>query len=255
MRFTVLVLLLLIGSPLLHSETITLTPKQASEIGRRIWQNECGGTVEGLVDWNAGEDFASLGIGHFIWYPGGKRGPFEESFPQLLDFLRSRGERLPGALRPGAPCPWKTRAEFLAARDSESVQSLRKLLARTVPLQTEFLIRRLESGMPRILAAAGPERKRVEADFSRLNKSSRGLYAMVDYVNFKGEGLSASERYQGQGWGLLQVLLAMNPAATDPVAEFARAANEVLTRRVQLAPAERGEGRWLEGWRNRLKTY
>ena len=28
----------------------------------------------------------------------------------------------------------------------------------------------------------------------------------MDYVNFKGEGVSSSERYRGQGWGLLQVL-------------------------------------------------
>ncbi|MEA3211856.1 MAG: hypothetical protein QOE70_4913 [Chthoniobacter sp.] len=37
------------------------------EIGRRVWQNECGGTREGLTSWNADESFASLGIGHFIW--------------------------------------------------------------------------------------------------------------------------------------------------------------------------------------------
>ena len=29
---------------------------------------------------------------------------------------------------------------------------------------------------------------------------------MIDYVNFKGDGLKPTERYKGEGWGLLQVL-------------------------------------------------
>ena len=60
-------------------------------IGRKIWQNECGGTVAGLTSWNAGENFASLGIGHFIWYPAGARGPFEESFPVFVRYAHSAG--------------------------------------------------------------------------------------------------------------------------------------------------------------------
>ena len=45
---------------------------ELDRIGKRIWQNECGGTADGLTSWNAGENFASLGIGHFIWYPKGR---------------------------------------------------------------------------------------------------------------------------------------------------------------------------------------
>jgi hypothetical protein len=52
-----------------------------SKSEKKIWQNECNGTIAGLTSWNAGEDFASLGIGHFIWYPKGRRGPFEKVFP------------------------------------------------------------------------------------------------------------------------------------------------------------------------------
>ncbi len=63
---------------------IELSRADASRIGRKIWQNECAGTVSGLTSWNAGEKFASLGIGHFLWYPKGERGPFEESFPDLV---------------------------------------------------------------------------------------------------------------------------------------------------------------------------
>ena len=43
--------------------------RQAMTIGRRVWENESGGTLQGLTHWGYGEEFASLGIGHFIWYP------------------------------------------------------------------------------------------------------------------------------------------------------------------------------------------
>jgi hypothetical protein len=48
---------------------INLSPAETRRIGNRIWQNECGGTLAGLTSWNTGENFASLGIGHFIWDP------------------------------------------------------------------------------------------------------------------------------------------------------------------------------------------
>ena len=78
--------------------------------GKKLWQNECAGTVEGLTSWNQGEDFASLGIGHYIWYPEGKRGPFEESFPDLVRFLVAGKVVLPSWLAEARACPWSTRA-------------------------------------------------------------------------------------------------------------------------------------------------
>ena len=69
---------LAIGPLTVHA--ITLLQSDALKIGKKIWQNECNGTVAGLTSWNEGENFASLGIGHFIWYPKGQRGPFDESF-------------------------------------------------------------------------------------------------------------------------------------------------------------------------------
>src|SRR5213082_4024116 len=84
------------------------------KIGKKIWQNECKGTISGLTSWNAGEDFASLGIGHFIWYPKGKRGPFDESFPKLVRFVSAHGAKLPPFLLVGHDtfCPWNSRVEF-----------------------------------------------------------------------------------------------------------------------------------------------
>ena len=56
-------------------QQIALTDADAKWIGNKIFYNECSGKKEYLIDWNDGEDFISLGIGHFIWYPENKIGP------------------------------------------------------------------------------------------------------------------------------------------------------------------------------------
>jgi hypothetical protein len=152
-------------------------------------------------------------------------------------------------------CPWPSRGAFVAEIDGARLASLRKLLDATVAEQARFAAMRLESALPKMLQAApSAERTRILANFNRVAAAPLGYYALMDYVNFKGEGVNPSERYNGQGWGLLQVLESMS---TDGPAlqAFAAAADTVLTRRVKNAPAARNEGQWLPGWRNRLKTY
>ena len=242
------------------AQGFTLSHSDALKIGKRVWQNECGGTISGLTSWNHGEDFASLGIGHFIWYPKGRRGPFEESFPKLVSFVSSRGAKLPTLLLGVGdlqPCPWNSRAEFLQAQNTSEMTQLRRFLADTIDLQAEFLVARLDASLPKMLAEAAPaDRANVQKQFERLTKTPQGCYALIDYVNFKGEGVLHTERYHGQGWGLLQVLEAMQGNSdSDAPAEFARAAKTVLTRRVQNAPADRHESRWLTGWLRRVNSY
>lgn len=83
-----------------------------------------------------------------------------------------------------------------------------------------------------------------------------GAYALIDYVHFKGDGSKPSERYQGTGWGLLQVLQGMeNHSSHMALQAFAASAAAVLEQRVALAPPERDEQRWLAGWHKRLQTY
>jgi hypothetical protein len=76
-------------------------------------------------------------------------------------------------------------------------------------------------------------------------------------VNFKGEGVLATERYAGEGWGLLQVLEGMSQEGNGRAAvkSFAESARKVLTRRVRNSPPERHESRWLPGWLARINTY
>jgi len=239
---------------------IALSHAEALRIGKKIWQNECNGTVAGLTAWNEGENFPSLGIGHFIWYPQGKRGPFEESFPKLVSFMSSRGAKLPNLLLGAGklPCPWNSRAEFFQAGQTAEMKQLRQFLADTVDLQAEFMVNRLETALPKMRdEAAVADRENVRRQFERVASAPQGGYALVDYVNFKGEGVLHTERYRGQGWGLLQVLEGMTQSDRGPgaVEEFARSARAVLTRRVQNAPAERNESRWLSGWLHRVNSY
>ncbi len=207
----------------------TLSHVDVLKIGKKIWQNECNGTIAGLTSWNAGEDFASLGIGHFIWYPKGRRGPFEESFPKLVSFISKRGAKLPALLLGTGekPCPWNSRTEFLRAQHSTAMNQLRSFLVDTIDLQAEFLIARLESALPKMVAEAAPsDRANVQEQFERLTKTSQGCYALVDYTSDAG--------------------------AVD---EFTRAARAVLTQRVQNSPADRHESRWLSGWIRRVNSY
>lgn len=242
------------------ASAIHLTPAQAHEIGLKIWQNEAGGKVEFLTHWNKGEDFGSFGIGHFIWYAAGRPGPFTESFPGVLGALEAAGETLPPWLAGHPACPWPDRDAFYADFKGPRLTELRALLARTVDVQALYAARRLESALPKVLDAAPPaERTRLEDRFNRVAAAPNGVYALVDYVNFKGEGVNPTERYNGQGWGLLQALELMDDAAPGQpsVEAFAKGADAALTRRAANAPADRQarEQGWLSGWRVRLKTY
>ena len=234
---------------------LTISEPEAKAIGKRIWINECGGTIEGLTSWNKGEYFASLGIGHFIWYHRIKRGPYEESFPSLVRYLVSKGVNVPEFIL-NKQCPWETRDDFVKARNSPQMIELRNLLLSTIPLQTEFILLRLENALPKMLSAISiKNRSTVQANFYKLTRTAKGKYALMDYINFKGEGTKISERYNGQGWGMLQALEEMNPNTETRNApnEFAQAAEKELIRRVRKAP--RDESIWHNGWQNRLKTY
>ena len=255
LKATVVAALFLLASAVAVTAAINLSPADTLRIGRRIWQNECNGTVAGLTSWNSGENFASLGIGHFIWYPKGQRGPFEESFPEFLNFAGHKRTLLPAWLATdasGTPdCPWNARAEFNRASQTVRMKELRQFLAKTVDLQAAFMVERLQQALPKMLAEApSSERVRLQQRFDRVADTPSGCYALVDYVNFKGEGVLATERYAGRGWGLLQVLEGMSQESSgqEAVRNFAESAKKVLTNRVRNSPSERNESRWLPGW-------
>ena len=229
-------------------------------LGERVYQNECAGREACLTSWNEGEEFPSLGIGHFIWYPEDYDGLFAEAFPGLVRHLQASGVALPDwlteAVTSGAP--WPSREAFYADYDSPKMRQLRRLLATTQREQVEYIVQKFFSSLPDILAYfPASQRDNAAALVTELATSTPpyGLYALIDYVHFKGSGLSPTERYHGQGWGLAQVLEAMPETHGDLLQRYIDAAERVLTRRVANAPPERDEQRWLAGWHRRLQTY
>jgi hypothetical protein len=237
----------------------------ANRIGQKIWLNETGGKIDAITSWNANEEFASLGIGHFLWFPVGKWLPFEESFPALLEFMRKKNVHLPAWLdQTQIPAnPWTSRAEFRRNANSPQMKELRQFLLDTVAEQTQFMVARAQGAMEKILKTTpdGTEREHIVIQFTRVIRASENFYPLIDYINFKGEGTNPNEaamnRETGrrQGWGLKQVLLRMNGVTGDPKAvraEFAEAAQFVLQQRVRNLPSNRV---FEVGWLRRVATY
>ncbi len=217
-------------------------------IAWKIYRNECAANPKYLIHWNRGESFPSLGIGHFIWYPEGVQERFGESFPQLVRYLQHRHVTLPEWLYGSAP--WHSPREMYSDPRSET---LRKLLQETMPLQADFLFKRLDDALPRMLKALSQQdRTRLLTNYRTLAKTPQGRYILVDYRNFKGDGTDPKERYNAEGWGLRDVLLCM-PSPTPQA--FVTCAKKLLDRRIRNAPPSRHEARWRDGWFHRLDTY
>ncbi|MEZ5536531.1 MAG: hypothetical protein R3F02_13020 [Thiolinea sp.] len=236
-----------------------LSNAELRAIGEQIFVNEGGGNMNRLVHWNVGEDFAAMGIGHFTWYPSNRKQRFGNTFPGLLDYMVSKGVQLPGWLQQArhSGAPWRSRSEFLSARNSSQVKQLQQLLYNTREIQAEYIVNRARRAMPKLVKASSSNMQpHVARNLNAVANTPGGWYALIDYVNFKGEGLG-NGGYKGQNWGLRQVLEEMRPAQPGQGAlhEFANAAMRVLHRRVQNSDPSRNEARWLRGWQNRVNTY
>ena len=236
----------------------SLTAAQKKRIGQKIWQNESGGTIKGLTHWNEGEEFPSLGIGHFIWYPKGFNGRWTETFPEFIRFAQAKGVSNIPAVAKSPDCPWNSKASFYRDFNNPSLANLRNWLANTVPLQTEFIMHKSRLALPEVLAAApANDRQRIRQNYDKVATTPNGTYALIDYVNFKGSGINPTERYAGQGWGLMWVLKEMRNVPAGPAAavEFGNAAKRCLDRRIANSPPARGESRWRAGWHARCNGY
>ncbi|MBT8343940.1 MAG: hypothetical protein KJO45_04410, partial [Sulfurovum sp.] len=195
----------------LFATDIKLTDKQANFIAQKVWQNEGAELDKYLVHWNDGEDFASVGIGHFIWFSKGHTERFREVFPMVLASMEEKGVEMPNWLNSKTPLPWNSKEAFYKAKKAKSKEhtELFAFLKATMPEQAAFMAQRLSAALPQMLETIEkPEKKeRIKQRFYEVmhNKdgsvNERGLYVLLDYTNFKGEGTLKSERYKGQGWG------------------------------------------------------
>lgn len=237
-----------------------LSKQEIQQIGERVFENECASKEENLIVWNEGEDFMSLGIGHFIWYPANGKKLFVGSFVKFLEYAKNSGEKIPRWLdkKPFPTCLWGSRNSFLSAQSDSRLMELRNFLIKTKSTQAAFIVKRLEEALPLILKyVLEGSREKITFQFDRLISTSLGVYVLADYANFKGLGITPSTYYRGKGWGLLQVLEGMRGEneAPDAVREFTRSANNVLVTRVKNSPLGRSEKRRLPGWQKRVNSY
>lgn len=238
-------------------EALKLTAGQKSSIGQKIWQNESAGKISGLTHWNDGEEFPSLGIGHFIWYPKGFNGRWTETWPEFVNYATQRGLQVPAVGR-NPYCPWPNKTPFMRDFNGPNLTGLRKWLAANITIQTEFIAYKSQAALPKIMQGApANERVRIQANYDKVAATANGIYALVDYVNFKGDGTNPTERYNNQGWGLMWVLMEMKNVSSGQAAarEFGEAAKRRLDLRITNSPKARGESRWRPGWHNRCDSY
>ncbi|WP_299876521.1 hypothetical protein [uncultured Cocleimonas sp.] len=259
--------------PVVQQPRVVVKPAQPSQnarqqaelselygIGDQIFKNETGGRIDQLVHWNLREDFAAMGIGHFTWYPSGRSQRFGNTFPGLLDYLQKNGVQLPAWVQRARfeGAPWRNRAQLMAAKNSPEIKQFSQLLYNTRHLQAKYIMDRAMRAMPKLVKKTPSHlRGQVANNLNAVANSRGGRYVLVDYVNFKGEGLNRTGGYKGQNWGLLQVLEEMRPVNPGQQAlnEFADASMRVLERRVKNSNPSRNERKWLPGWRNRTNTY
>jgi len=244
---------------------LRLTDRQAKQIAHKIWINEGSGLKNKLVWWNKGEEFASVGIGHFIWFTADKPMWFWEAFPPMLRYITAYGAKPPRWLTPKLHCVWNSYEAWRYAKKhrTKKMRELTAFMNRTKGLQARFMLDRLNRSFPRILkyAKARGQGAIVEKNYRRLlyrkngTIDPQGAYILIDYINFKGDGINAGERYQGKGWGLYQVLTRMSLKDPNPYRAFARSGKWVLDRLTRICPPKRNLKRFKKGWFNRMDTY
>lgn len=244
-------------------------------IGERIFQNEAASKTKYLTHWGRGEDFPSFGIAHFIWFPQGVDAPFQQTFPAMYRYV-SQQTPAPAWLQALAEeagssksfyAPWQIKSGFDAEQQSPKLESLRRWLLSSKQAQAEFVVLSFQQRWQTAMQSySDDERQRLTLRLKQLMSFKQGLFAVVDYFNFKGLGLKGKEQYQGEYWGLISVFEQME--ATLPVNSqakriteemllnhFIEAAKQRLKLRTELAPEGRNEQRWLPGWYRRLEGY
>jgi hypothetical protein len=190
---------------------------------------------------------------------------FWEAFPPMVQFLIDHAARPPRWLTPQTHSAWNSYAQRKRAKRQKSrkMRELTAFMDRTKGLQARFMLHRLNTSFPKILAYAKAhgQGKIVEHNYKRLlykkngTIDPQGAYILIDYINFKGDGINSGERYQGKGWGLYQVLNRMNPRDPNPYRAFAKSGKWVLERLTHICPPKRNLKRFKRGWFNRMDSY
>ena len=218
-------------------------------------KSETGGKRENLAFWSSSESFPSLGIAHFTW-----ENEFSQ-FPELLGYMVKRGVQLPPKLKKAyydnkKQRPWKTRAEFY--NDKKGREEIMRFMESSKDIQARFVIDYTMKHTKTLQSFSKSQLKnKVDGYLRTLRSSARGIYALADYINFKGAGRTESN---DKPWGVRHVLEEMRPGLIGKqkaaINEFTEAAIRVLRRRVEsgIVPEDKTKNR-LPGFINRVNKY
>ncbi len=262
---------------------ISLSEKEKKDFVRKSTFWEWEEKAEHVTQWNDGESFPSVGIGHYIWYPEYENPkdipPYEESFPDLIRDLVElcyQGQKMPDDFvkllkflnyqpKTGKinKAPWKTRDDFYKNYNDDNLILLRAFLNRPEVqiCQVDFQIKRLNKTLGKITAKENNTHAALSAYLHKLAASPGGTAALVDYINFKGDGLDPKEAVLNPStkevvrWGLLQVLQNVSPKdleSNQPLAVFKESATRTLANRVRVQPEV---AKWMPNWADRIDKY
>jgi hypothetical protein len=247
-----------------YSSIHSISHSEMSWLGDKIYQNECASKPENLTFWGEGEDFPSMGIGHFIWFTGEGGEPFYETFPAMFEYV-AQFKSPPSWMVELSPfvSPWKSKRAFDNSLHSARLIELKQWLLSTRGHQAQFIVNQFSVRFENALLSLDKQRgKQYQKIINRMLAFKLGRFALIDYVNFKGLG-NINEQYQGEQWGLISVLDSMlardieidKITDTQLLKALIDSAKLRLKLRVKLAPKERMENRWLKGWYKRLDGY
>ncbi len=218
-----------------------LSDDELLQIGMQIWQNQCSvwdapdtkitsSMKQGLTDWDDDSDVATIGMGQYLWYSSDATNRMQEDWPTVAQALQAKGYPIKQWVL--GECPWDTKEEFMAHFNGHKLTYLRKMLAKkpVIVEQTRCDAERLDAALPKILASVhvdtnltDDQKTTLKAVITKhfnevaMTQTPVGLYALMDYVHFRGEGVLQTERIDGDiAWGLRQALTLMND---DVIAE------------------------------------
>jgi hypothetical protein len=221
-----------------------------------IYMNETGGNPDALIIKNDKEAVCSLGIGHFIWYPAGVERQYKETFPGLLRKLQKTDGVFKGAPDVVIPstCPWSTSTDLEAAKGSEVYKRI--MMGLTSPVgkrvQIEYMTERARDAIAETIGEDPLAKKKV----LDLLATEQGTYAVIDYINFKGNS-AVVETYGDFQWGFKTAIHVMSENETlKPEVRFQIAVETLLEMRVEEAKKlGKDEASFLPGWLKRVNTY
>jgi hypothetical protein len=245
-----------------------LTEKILSVVRDRISKIQLGGNPNNLILWSEGEEFALVGHLHLIWYPKNKKDIFDEGMPLFFKYLTAQNQKIPPWLQRYDSFPWADRNSFLKAKEGNSIlfRRLNEWVSGVGDLQVGYVVSKMKDFLIKGLCEIHDEYSKslFITSFGNVYLASNGLvdadgaYALIDYINFKGTGLSSTERYNGEGWGLFQVLQKMKSESKEMMGlkAFVEAAKKVLARRIENAQTVgKYEKKLQNGWNKRLESY